>query len=196
MHRLRILRLALFWPLLLLPQLAGAASMQAQEEPKLDVAVVFIAQRSLKASANQNFWMEGGSIQLGANVWKGWGIAADVTAARGSSIGSSGIPLSLETTTFGPRYRWHANRRWSLYGEALVGEANAFNTVVPTPSATQTDANSLAFQLGGGLDYKLKQHLAVRVLDAAWLRTGIPNSTDNVQNTLRLGAGVVVRFGH
>ena len=196
MHHLRTLRLALILPLCGFELLTGAAALRAQEGPKLDVAVAFIAQRSLKANAGQNFWMEGGSIQLGANVWKGWGIAADVTAAHSSSIGSSGIPLSFETTTFGPRYRWHANRKWSPYGEALVGEANAFNTLVPTLFGTQTEANSLALQIGGGLDYKLKQHLAVRVLDAAWLRTHIPNSTDNVQNTLRLGAGVVILFGH
>jgi hypothetical protein len=191
LHRLRIVCLSLFLPLL-----AGAATAQEQEQPKLEVAVSFIAQRSLKANTDQNFWMQGGSIQLGTNSWKGWGIAADVTAAHGSSIGKSGVPLSLETTTFGPRYRWHANRRWSPYGEVLFGEANAFRTLVPTRFGAQTDANSMALEIGGALDYRLKRHLALRVLDAAWLRTQIPNSTNNVQNILRLGAGVVVRFGH
>jgi hypothetical protein len=186
---LRPLSLALVLPLL-------AATVQAQKEPKLDVGVTFAAERSLKADTGQNFWMEGGSIELGANVWKGWGIAADVTAAHSSSIGSSGVPLSLESTTFGPRYRWHAKRKWSIYGQALLGEANAFHTLVPTPSGTQTGGNSLALQIGGGLDYRLKQRFALRLLDASWLRTQIPNGTDNVENTLRIGTGVVVRFGH
>ena len=105
------------------------------------------------------------------------------------------VPLSLETATFGPRYRWHAKQKWSLYGQALVGEANAFHTVVPTPSGAQTNANSLALEFGGGVDCKLKQRFALRLLDAAWLRTQIPNATNNAQSTLRLGAGVVVRFG-
>jgi hypothetical protein len=189
LHCLSTLGLALVLPLL-------AATVQAQEEPKLDAGVTFVAERSLKVNTGQNFWMEGGSIELGANVWKGWGIAVDVTAAHGSSIGSSGVPLSLESATFGPRYRWHARQKWSIYGQALLGEANAFHSLVPTPSGAQTDGNSLALQVGGGLDYRLKQRFALRLLDAAWLRTQIPNATDNVQNTLRLGAGVVVRFGH
>ena len=60
----------------------------------------------------------------------------------------------------------------------------------------QTSANSFAAQVGGGIDYRLANRFAIRVLDAAWSRTQLPNSTDNVQNNLRLGAGVVLRFAH
>ena len=172
--------------------LFGASSLGAQQ---LDVAVTYAAQRSLKASTNQNFWMSGGSIELGMNMWKGWGLAADLTGTHTGSIGTSGIPLSLVTTTFGPRYRWHAQRKLSLYGQALVGEANGFRSLFPATTGAQTDANSLALQLGGGLDYRLHGSYALRLLDAGWLRTQLPNATDNVQNTLRLGAGLVVNFG-
>lgn len=176
--------------------LGGTAASVAQQEPKLDAGVTFIAERSLKANTSQNFWMEGGSIELGANVWKGWGIAADVTGTHTNSVGNSSVPLSMITTTFGPRYRWQANKKWSVYGEGLIGEANVFHTLVPTPSGADTSGNSLAIQVGGGLDYALKQRFAIRLLDAGWIRTQVPNSTNSVQNTLRLGAGVVVRFGH
>jgi len=181
---------------LALPLLAGAAAVHAQETSKLDAGVTFIAQRSLKANSGQNFWTEGGSIELGANIWKGWGVAANIAATHGNSIGTSGVPLSLETATFGPRYRWHPKQKWSIYGQTLLGEANAFHTLVPAASGAQTDGNGLALQIGGGVDLKLRQRFALRLLDAAWLHTQLPNATNNVQNTLRLGAGVVVRFGH
>lgn len=170
----------------------GALSLRAQQ---LDLAVTYTAQRSLKATTDQNFWMRGGSIELGANVWKGWGVAADLTGTQAGSIGTSGIPLSLVTTTFGPRYRWRAPHKLSLYGEALVGEANGFRSLFPAANGAQTGANSLALQLGGGLDYRLHNRYAVRLLDAGWVRTRLPNATNNVQNTLRLGAGLVVNFG-
>ena len=189
MHRLRTFALVL-------PLLAGAAAAPAQEQPKLDIGVTFTAEASLKANTSQNFWMEGGSIELGANVWKGWGIAADITVAQGSSIGNSGVPLSLQTAAFGPRYRWHAKQKWSIYGQVLLGEANAFHTLVPTPSGAATDGNSMALQIGGGVDFRLRERFALRLLDAGWLRTQIPNATNDAQNTLRLGAGVVMRFGH
>jgi hypothetical protein len=175
--------------------LAGPGLLRAQEPVhRLDLAATYSAERSLKANTSQNFWMQGGSIELGANVGRGWGIAANVTGTHAGSIGTSGIPLSLVTATFGPRYRWHAERRLSLYGEGLVGEANGLRSNFPAAPGAQPEANGLATQLGGGIDYKLSDRFAIRALDAAWSRTQLPNSTDNIQNNLRIGAGVVVRF--
>jgi hypothetical protein len=173
---------------------SGASLLRAQQPNRLDLSATYIAERSLKANTSQNFWLQGGSIELGANVYHGWGIAADVTGTHAGSIGTSGIPLSLVTATFGPRYRWHADRRLSLYGEGLVGEANGFRSIFPTPAGSQPEANSLATQVGGGIDYRLSNRLAIRCLDAAWSRTQLPNSTNNTQNTLQLAAGVVWKF--
>jgi hypothetical protein len=176
--------------------LAGTSSLLAQSsQNKLDLAVTYTAERSLKANASENFWMQGGSIELGADVAKGFGIAANITGTHSSSIGSSGVPLSLVTIAFGPRYRWHGGRKLSIYGEGLTGEADGFFSLFPSPSGTLPSSNSLATQLGGGIDYRLSDRFAIRALDAAWLRTQLPNATDNIQNTLQLGAGLVVRFG-
>lgn len=175
--------------------LAGASSLRAQApHNELELAASYVAERSLKANTSQNFWMQGGSIELGANVWRGLGIAASITGTHANSIGASGVPLSLVTATFGPRYRWHADHRISIYGEGLIGEANGFRSLFPAKAGQQTQANSFASQAGGGIDYRLSDHLSVRALNAAWVRTQLPNSTDNVQNTLRLSAGIVLRF--
>ena len=140
--------------------------------------------------------MQGGSIELGANVWRGWGIAADLTGVHTGSIGSSSLPLSLVTITFGPRYRWHSDRRLSLFGQGIIGEANGFGSIFPATTGLQPDANGFAAQLSGVVDYKLSDRFAIRVLDAGWSRTQLPNSTSKVQNALRLGAGMVLRFAH
>ena len=168
---------------------------QTSKPTRLDLGVTYVAERSLKADSSQNFWTQGGSIELGANVWHGWGIAANITGTHTGSIGSSAIPLSLVTATFGPRYRWHADGRLSLYGEGLIGEANGFHSLLPTIAGSQSSANGFSAQVGGGVDYSLSNRFALRLLDAAWSRTQLPNGTDNVQNNLRLAAGVVLRFG-
>jgi outer membrane immunogenic protein len=176
--------------------LAWTGSVYAQSsQNKLDLAATYSAERSLKADTDQNFWMQGGSIELGANVWHGLGIAVDVTGTHSSSIGASGIPISLITTTFGPRYRWHADRKISLYVEGLAGDANGFSSLFPTKVGPEASANSVATQLGGGIDYRLSHRFALRALDAAWIITQLPNAADNIQNTVRLGAGLVLRFG-
>jgi len=178
--------------------LACTGWLRAQEPAprSLDLAVLYLAERSLKANTSESFWMQGGSIELGANVARGWGIAADVTGIHAGSIGTSGIPLSLVTSTFGPRYRWHAGRRLSLYAQGLIGEANGFRSLFPTAAGSQPEANGFAVQVGGGADFSLSDRFAIRMIDAAWSRTQLPNDTSNVQNDLRLGAGVVLRFAH
>lgn len=178
---------------------AATSFLQAQSpQNRLDLAVTYSAERSLNSNTSQNFWIQGGSVELGANVWQGLGIAADVTGTHSNSIGNSGsgkvVPLSLVTVTFGPRYRWHADHRIAIYGEGLIGEANGFRSLFPTQVSQQPEANSFASQLGGGIDYRISDRFAIRVLDAAWLRTQLPNNTDNVQNILALGAGIVLRF--
>jgi Outer membrane protein beta-barrel domain len=188
----RIVRVTLC--ILLLP----ATSMmraQAAQSPKIDVAVTFTAERSLRSATPDSFWMQGGSIELGTNSWHGLGIAANVSGTHTGAMGGTTIPLSIVTATFGPRYRWHADHRLSIYGEGLIGEANGFKSLFPTVTGSQTSANGLAAQAGGGLDFRLSRHVAVRVAEAAWQHTQLPNGTNNVQNDLRLGAGILLRFG-
>jgi hypothetical protein len=195
-HLLRIARIVLCT--LVLP---GTSCLRAQHlpapkdapSPAIDVAITFIAEDSLRSATPDNFWMQGGSIELGTNAWRGLGIAANVS---GTHSGAIAIPLSIVTATFGPRYLWHADHRISIYGEGLIGEADGFKSLFPTITGAQTSANSFASQAGGGLDYRLSQHVALRALEAAWQHTQLPNGTNNVQNDLRLGAGLVLRFGH
>jgi hypothetical protein len=191
----RISRIA--FCLLLLPSalVVRAQELHAAQSPRIGVGVTFDAERSLRSAAPESFWMQGGSIELGTNTWRGLGIAANVTGAHASAIGETTIPLSIVTTTSGPRYRWHADHRVSIYVEGLIGEGNGFKSLFPTVRGFQTSANSLAAQAGGGLDYRLSQHVAVRAVEAAWQHTQLPNGTNNIQNDLLLGAGIVVRFG-
>jgi opacity protein-like surface antigen len=168
------------------------ARAQTQNAP-LEVAVTYNTMRSLQAGANQSFWQQGGSAELSGSLWKSVAIVADVTGTHSDSISSTGVPLSLVTTTFGPRYRFAAAHKVSPYGQALIGIANGFDSVFPSPGGAQNSYTSMALQISGGVDVRLSKHLAVRVLDAGWLRTQLPNATANVQNNLRLGAGLVFR---
>lgn len=191
----RVIRVTLCLFLLRAASAVRAQEAQTAQSPKIDVAVTFIGERSLRSATPNSFWMQGGSIELGTNTWRGLGIAANVTGTHASAIDGTTIPLSIVTTTFGPRYRWHADHRVSIYGEGLIGEANGFKSLFPTVTGSQTSANGLAAQAGGGLDYRLSRHVAVRAVEAAWQHTQLPNGTNNIQNDLRLGAGIVVRFG-
>jgi hypothetical protein len=84
-----------------------------------------------------------------------------------------------------------------------VGVANGFHSLFSEGSGpvgsvnagTTSSANALAVDVGGGLDVSLNHRFAIRAIRASYLRTQFPNSTTNVQNSLSLGAGLVMRLG-
>lgn len=178
------------------PLLAQPAPTAPKPKPAsyLEIAVTYDAARSNTAGGS-SFWLQGGSVQLHAHFWHGLGAVADVAGLHQANVHSSGVGLDLVTATFGPRYTWSpAHGRFSLYGQALGGVVNGLNSVFPNPMGAETNATGTAMQLGGGVNVKLTHRVALRAIEADWLRTDLPNSTTNVQNNLRLGAGFVFRF--
>ena len=122
-------------------------------------------------------------------------MVADVAGMHISNIDSSGVGLDMVAATFGPRYAWSPRRaRYALFVQGLAGVANGFNSIFPSNSGVDTVANSLAVQAGGGMNVNLRRHLALRAFDVNWLRTEFSNSTSNVENHVRFGAGLVLRF--
>jgi hypothetical protein len=172
----------------------SARPLAAQNTPSLDVALTYNATLS-NSTNSSHFWMQGGSVQLHGQFYRGLGVVAEVAGMHIGNINSSGVGLGLVTATFGPRYTWSpSHSRYSLFGQALLGEANGFNGVLPAAGGATDSSNSFAVQAGGGLNVKLSPRIALRACEANWLRTQLPNGTTNVQNFLRLGAGLVVRF--
>ena len=180
--------------------MAGLAAWGQAQDPtrptavSIDVAVVY---NSLMTNVvvGDSFWMQGGSVQVHGQFWRGWGVVADVSGLHTANANGPGVGLDLVTVAFGPRYTWfEPHRRYALFGQVLAGETNGLNSVFPNAAGAKDSANSLALYIGGGVNLPLQHHLAVRAFEADWLRTQLPNATTNVQNNLRLGAGLVFRF--
>jgi hypothetical protein len=177
------------------PHLGGQQS--GPESPALrglEVAVLYNSLLSNVARADR-FWMQGGSIQVDGQFWRGLGVEADISGFHTQNANNEGVGLNMITAAFGPSYRWSpAQHRYSFFAHALVGEANGFDSIFPGAAAASSSANGLALQLGGALDLSLKHHLLMRIFEVDWLRTELPNADTNVQNNVRLATGVVVRF--
>jgi hypothetical protein len=167
---------------------------KSEGSPSIDVAVMYSALNS-NAITGQEFWMQGGEAQFHAEFWHGLGLVAAVAGAHAGPVNSANTGLDLITAGFGPRYTWPARRtRLTVYGQALVGQVNGFNSSFPGYGVAQSTASGLAVELGGGVNLNLRKHLAVRACEADWLRTDLPNSTTDVQNNLKVGAGLVLRI--
>jgi hypothetical protein len=179
--------------------MAQAPATSSLGHSEVDLAVTYTAQHSNLVS-NPTFWQQGGSVELSAQIYHGWGAAANITGTNVGSAADSGIGLSMVTATFGPRYTWSKpngiahKRSLAIFGQGLIGESNGFNSYFPSNAGGMRAQNTFALQVGGGIDVGLSRHFAVRAIQADWLRTQFPNSTTNVQNNLRLAAGIVLRF--
>ncbi len=87
------------------------AGLWAQQKHELDLAVTYGAQRGL-ASGGGGFWAQGGTAELSVMAYHGLGVAMNIGGMRAANISSSGVGLTMLTTTFGPRYTWAHRVRW------------------------------------------------------------------------------------
>jgi hypothetical protein len=182
--------------------ITSVAAAQNQSAP-IDLAVTYDVLHTNDITA-QSFWMQGGAVELGARAYRGFGIVARVEGSHAGTNSTTREPLNLVTTVFGPRYTVNLrSHRYALFGEGLVGVANGFHSLFSEGSGpvgsvnagTTSSANALAVDVGGGLDVSLNHRFAIRAIRASYLRTQFPNSTTNVQNSLSLGAGLVMQLG-
>lgn len=172
--------------------MAGAAGSSAGS--KIDLAATYSTTRSNAVGGN-SFWMQGGGVQVHGLIYRGLGIAGDLSVLHQEDIQSSGVRLVLATATVGPRFTWQlSHTRYAFFGQTLVGIAGGFHSVFPESYGVSSTAKSFAFKAGGGLNIALTTHVGLRAIEADWIRTQFPNSTNNSQSNLQLNTGFVFRF--
>jgi hypothetical protein len=194
------------WAMLALSTFAFlSATAKAQEQSNhssdgLQIAITYDGVSSTRTDTSR-LWLQGGSVEVHAPFYRGLGMVADVTGLH-SGGNSVAAPIDLITVVFGPRYTFASYRkRASVFVEALAGEADGFHSIFTTGSGpvsnpmngTTSSASGLAVQAGGGIDLKLSHRLSLRVIQAEYLRTQLPNTQTDVQNSLKLSAGIVLR---
>jgi hypothetical protein len=127
----------------------------------------------------------------------GLSLVVDVNGEAKSNI-EPGISLTQFSVMGGARYTFHiaANNphAFDIYGQFLGGGVFASNSLFPAPSGATASANSGAIQVGGGANMRLTPRIALRLIEADFISTDLPNSTNNRQYDLRLSNGVVFRF--
>ena len=140
------------------------------------------------------FSMNGGSGAFAAYLGHRFSAVADVGGYFQSNVVGSGRSFTLETFLFGPRYSYLHSKKWTPFAQFLVGGAHGSGTLYGT-ATTSGSASSFSLSTGGGLDWNVSRHMAVRLLQAEYLMTRLPNAVKNNQNDLRLTFGVVFLLG-
>ena len=174
----------------------ATAALAQSDQPAHEIDLAFTYNPQYRDGTNGNsFWSRrGGGGEFSADLYRGVGAVAAISINYTANINGSGVNLTTYTPVFGPRYTW-SHCKVAIFGEGLVGISEG-KSIFPSAGGAVTTANTFAAQAGGGVDLRLSKGIAVRPIEASWLRTGFPNGTTNVQNSLQLGVGVVFRLRH
>lgn len=161
----------------------------------------------------------GWSVEAQYNADRWVGIAVDFGGRTGTPVtanvgGVSGLPkLTAYSFLVGPVISYRTKSKLTPYVHALFGYDRSSldaTTITGTSSPASTAAvnyNDFAMALGGGLDYKLSRHIAIRAVQADWFHTSIDLNSfygsafafglfglATNQRNLRFSGGVVVQF--
>jgi hypothetical protein len=130
----------------------------------------------------------GGSGYIEYNLTSSVGLVADIGGYANTRTGVNDTGL---TYLFGPRFNWR-HSRFTPYVQFLFGGVYAW-----TPNGPTGTQNAFATAAGGGLDYQLNNHIAIKPIQVEYVMTQLPTSVGlgGHQNDLRYSAGVVFRLG-
>jgi outer membrane immunogenic protein len=178
----------------------SAGAQQVETAPRyapLEISFNYSYARSNAAPGQCGcFNMNGGSSEVAFHAFRALSVVADLTGERAASIGATaGDGLSLVAFTVGPRFSHRfAGGKFTPFVQGLVGAVHGFDGLFPGSSGSLSGAASArAVVAGGGLDLTINRHIAIRAIQAEYLRTQLPNGQGNEQNLLRAGAGIVLR---
>lgn len=93
---------------------------------------------------------------------------------------------------FGPRISIRRNKRVTPFVHALFGASHLRTRATEQGQTFSFSDTSFGTVLGGGLDVRVNNHIAIRVIQVDYVRTSF---FDETQNKGRISAGIVFRFG-
>ena len=168
--------------------LATAAILSAQEEtPKMEVGLTYSGVHVNSANADRQRTGNGGAGSFEYNINRVVGIVGDF-----GGYANTRTDNRVLTYMFGPRFNWR-HARLTPYVQFLFGGAYVWNDV----SSFDVTQNAFAMASGGGLDWTVSKHIAIKPVQVEYLMTQIDstNGFGSHQNDVRYSAGVVFRFG-
>lgn len=157
-----------------------------------DLAITYTTERATVTPNNNNpFWLRGGSADAAFTFFHGLGAVLNFTGEHASNIAPA-VNLGKIAFMAGPRYTVRAGSKHEnrVFIESLFGGVHAFDSVFPLSTGVASSANSFSLQVGGGYDVDISKGFAIRVFEADYVRTSLPNGGNDVQNHLHLAFGV------
>jgi hypothetical protein len=169
----------------------------------LNLGLTADGERGQDSVSSAGIWMRGGAVDLTALRPKGYGAKVAASIGYAPHVASA-VGVNTRMFVMGPVYdrtldRFVPSKRpelkqLHLFGEGLVGAVEGFNGVYPAQGKSNSGADALAVEAGGGLNLDFKQRGGLRLLQVDYVHTALPNNGNNVQNNLRIGFGANIQL--
>jgi outer membrane immunogenic protein len=173
---------------------AGAAHGQGASPVEFSLGYSYVHSNAPPAGCGC-FSMNGGTGDFAALLGHDFSAVAQAGGYFQNNVHNSGRSLRVETFLFGPRYSSAHWKRWTPYAQVLFGGSLGSGTLYGPNATTSGTASGFSMSAGGGMDFKVSPHVSIRLFQVDYLMTQLPNAVNNVQNNLRVTAGVVFRLG-
>lgn len=185
------------WSLLAFALTASAVAQTktpvAESFSRLDLSVHYVADiANARPGVCGCFAMSGGGAEGAYYFGPSTAVTVDVAVVRTSKVSGGTSGLGLATFLAGPRYAFRNSSRYLPYVQGQLGGVVGFDSIFPGSSSTT--ASSVAWTLGGGLEMKYNQRVSLRLLEASYLNTRLPNNATSTQNNLKLTTGFVIHL--
>ena len=138
--------------------------------------------------------LNGWNVTATVNLFRWVGIDADFGGDYGKAMAVNthyvlvnyARDFNIGMYLFGPRFSYRENRRLTLFCHALFGKV-----VLARLPIANTSKSSFCQAYGGGLDINLAKHVAIRAMQADYVRSSLSSKGEN---NFRLCTGLVIRF--
>jgi opacity protein-like surface antigen len=133
----------------------------------------------------------GWNASVTGNINQRWGIVADFSGHYGSDLGLVRVNQHAHSFLFGPRVSFRG-KRLTPFVYSLFGATRFAESAVISGQHLSTVSNGFSLAVGGGLDVKVNDRIAIRAFQLDYFR---PIVNDEPNNRGRLAFGVVLRLG-
>lgn len=176
--------------------LAGASAAVAQDSYGGDAAAAYHWVRTNAGPGECGcFGMNGGGLSGSWNFRGSWSAVMDISAEHIGSASPVGNSLTLSSYLAGARYKipqpWlDGSHKPQPFAQILLGAAHGGGGAAGVADGSYR----FATRIGGGIDVPLNSHFAVRVVQIDYYLTTFANATNDHQNNLLVGAGIVYHW--
>lgn len=183
--------------------LAGARAF-AQDAIPADLGFSYLQERTkfVGGGSNPYFMMRGAKVDFAYELTHRIGLAVSGTGLSTVNLRGS-LDVEQISLMAGPRYTWNwghitptaINRKGGVYVEGKAGYVIAISGAYPVNGTVMDHASALTYMGGAGVNLHLYDRFDLRPVELEYVRNQLPNGGTNVQNSLRLGAGINFHFG-